>query len=60
MSADTAVAPSVYTHTPLSKNGSLYKSLEQILKEDDEAPTPVGKKTRVNRQRRRRTTLKAR
>jgi thiol-disulfide isomerase/thioredoxin len=58
MNADTAVEPPVYTHTPLAKNGSLFRSLEQLLKEDD-APPPVGKKTRVNR-RRRRTTLKAR
>ena len=60
MNADTAVeAPATYTHTPLARNGSLYRSLEQLLKEDEAEPPPVGKKTRVNR-RRRRTTLKAR
>jgi thiol-disulfide isomerase/thioredoxin len=59
MNADTVEAPP-YTHTPLAKNGSLFQTLQKLLKEDDEAPPAVGKKTRVNRHNRRRTTAKAR
>lgn len=60
MNADTAVEAPAYTHAPLAKNGSLFRTLEKLLKEDDEVPPPVGKKTRANRRNRRRTTLKAR
>jgi len=60
MNADTAVEAPTYTHAPLAKNGSLFQTLQKLLKEDDEAPPPVGKKTRVNRRNHRRTTAKAR
>jgi thiol-disulfide isomerase/thioredoxin len=60
--AKEAAAP--YVHSPLLKNGSLFKSLEQILKEEEGAAAPtkgggIGKKTRVNR-RKNRTTAKRR
>ena len=59
MNADTAVEAPTYTHAPLAKNGSLFQTLQKLLKEE-EAPPPVGKKTRVNRRNHRRTTAKAR